>query len=87
MNLYLWEKLAHVSTNYHSKGGLVVVANDEDHAKALIDAYNEASENQGRSRKERVVFEENEWEKHEVFPLASETQPRVIIFPDAGCCQ
>ena len=81
MNLYLWERLAYVSTNYHSEGGLVVIANDEDHAKTLIDAYNEASENLGR-----IVFEENEWERHEIFPLASETQPRVIIFPDAGCC-
>jgi hypothetical protein len=76
MKLFLFKRIERVSDSYHSEGGLVIVANDLEHAESLI-ADNEFIEPTGM-----------EWAEAKVFELAQgeDYQPAVFVFPDAGCC-
>jgi hypothetical protein len=75
MKLFLFERIEHASTNYHKEGGAVVIASDESTARALI-----------ASGDGEVIISDEEWSKAIVFELVGEHEPRVIAFPDAGCC-
>lgn len=74
MVLYLFEQVEHVSDNYHDNGGLVIVANDLEHANDLI------------SGDEYIKPSPEEWKKAIVYELAGTHEPKVFVFPDAGCC-
>jgi hypothetical protein len=85
VNLYLWEHIERVSSNYHDSGGLVVIARDADDAKAQIVAFNASREYADPEHPEIVVTDE-EWNTARVFKLSGEHAPGVVQFPDAGCC-
>jgi len=72
VKLFLWERLADVSSNWHTGGGLVVVAKDLDAAIALArqDEYIKVTQ------EDKPDFECN----------TDATEEKVFVFPDAGCC-
>lgn len=76
MKMYVFERVDKVSEMYHPEGGLMVVAKDRDHAKSLIEAEPE------------VEVTEVEWKDVTEYYLDDfyRYEPRVIAFPDAGCC-
>lgn len=72
MNLYIWDYMNAVTRNYHDGGGVLIVSH---HSNA------------------RTAWEENfpdyegdyEEPNHTIVTVGSEA-PRLIIFPDGGCC-
>lgn len=76
MRLFLFERVEQVSENYHPGGGLVIVANSEEHARSLI--ADSAS----------IKPTDEEWAKVRIYFLDDTfgNAPHVYVFPDAGCC-
>lgn len=76
MKIFIWKRLGKVSPSYHCEGGAIVIAEDHFHAKELIDEH------------EHLKVEEDDWNEGVVveYELFDNPEPRVIIFPDAGCC-
>jgi hypothetical protein len=73
MNVYIWEMADEVSGNYHSGGGLLVVATSEFRARELANSTGNIK--LGEDEKVDVVI-----------PSFETEEERVIVFPDAGCC-
>ncbi len=74
MKIFIWEYAGKVSNNYHSGGGLVVIANDIAEANELINADG------------NIDLTNSEFTNRLEFEVISETTSKVIVFPDAGCC-
>lgn len=73
MKVFVWNYISELTINYHSDGGLVVVA------ESLSDAI-KAAEKLG------VVFGVDEREPTNTYETGSQHEPEVFIFPNAGCC-
>lgn len=90
MNVYIWENTAPVSDSWHNNGGLLVIADSLDEARIL------AGDHIGKFLSQRKLEElvTAEWLTAEAdhvlesVPQLSfnEEVPKVIVFPDAGCC-
>jgi len=74
MKIYIFNEIEQVSCNYHSNGGLVIIAKDIEHAKEVISVDSD------------VQPTENEWKSVEVYDLAENVEPKFWVMPDAGCC-
>lgn len=76
MKAFVFEYLEYVSDNYHTGGGLFIVAKDKSRAKELI------------SENEAISISDKEWEEVLTYDLDTThtSSERVIVFPDAGCC-
>lgn len=74
MKVFVWSRIEQATDNYHSEGGVVVFAESEQQARELANAV------------EGCFIEADELpdEVRELF--CDSTDPRVFIFPDAGCC-
>lgn len=72
MKVFVWEELDNVSPNYHSEGGLLVVAESLSAAIFLAES------------KDFVVV--GETEPNHVYETTDDVEPRVLVFPNAGCC-
>ena len=72
--IYVFDSVSELTDNWHSEGGLVVVAENRKHAKELI-------EQDGGCH-----VAEDEWDYVTAYKLASKRKPCVYVFPDAGCC-
>lgn len=74
MKIYIFEQIDQVSGNYHSGGGLVIIAKDIEHAKEIILVDKE------------IQPTDEEWAKVESYDLAENVEPKFWTMPDAGCC-
>jgi len=74
MKVFIFEVIDKVSGSYHEGGGLVIVANDIEHAKELISADSQ------------IAVTEEEWSKVEYYELTEKVEPKFWTMPDAGCC-
>lgn len=74
MKMYVFEYIDQVSPNYHTEGGLMVVAKDKDQVIKLIEAEGD------------IEITSDEWEKVIIYELKNNEEPKVFVFPDAGCC-
>lgn len=73
MNIYIFEGIQNLTNNYHSGGGLVVIADSIESALGL-------------AQSEDVQFTGEEIESVQIYSLKGKAEPKVFIFPDAGCC-
>lgn len=74
MKMFVFKRIEQVSSNLHPEGGLMVVARDKDHVEYLLEV------------EKYIELSDGDWEKVIIFELKNDEEPRVIIFPDAGCC-
>lgn len=74
MNIYIFEGVDHVSSNYHSNGGLVVIARDVDHVLELI------------ATDDAIILTADDIARCKVYPLEGDHTAQIFVFPDAGCC-
>jgi len=74
MKIFIFENLNQVSERYHPEGGLAVIAKDKDQVYQLI-----ASD-------KCIEVTDDEWQKVWIYDLAGDVEPRIFVFPDAGCC-
>lgn len=70
MKIFIFEYVENLTTNYHSGGGLAVVAAD----RAAVERIATAS---------GLVLD---WEEVVEYDLREVVEERMFIFPDAGCC-
>lgn len=68
--IWIFEDLDQVSGNYHSGGGLVIVAKNIEMAKLLVSQDND--------------IEILDWDKSKVGDTTLDKA--IYVFPDAGCC-
>lgn len=73
MKIFIWERVDRATNNFHSAGGVMVVAENIEHAMKL-------AEGQG------VTFSSKYDSPYIEYELQGDNEPNVIIFPDAGCC-
>jgi predicted RNase H-like HicB family nuclease len=75
MKVFVWERVDWATTHFHDEGGVIVFAESLEDARALVRADASIPSKCG---------------VHTVAPTLTvaceETTPRVIVFPDAGCC-
>jgi hypothetical protein len=75
MIVYIFEHVSQLTEHWHCYGGLVVIAENDAHARELIAID---------APKARLT--EEEWSQVVRLELAADTEPQVFVFPDAGCC-
>lgn len=74
MRMFVFEYINQVSSNYHQEGGLMVIAKDREQVEELIKTEGSIS------------ITDSEWEEVIIYELKNDEQPKVFVFPDAGCC-
>jgi hypothetical protein len=74
MKIFIFQRLDKVSYNYHEEGGLVVVAENAEQVKELIE------------KEGNIEITDKEWKDVITYELMDNEKPRVFVFPDAGCC-
>jgi hypothetical protein len=79
MNVYVWQRVGAVSSNWHSSGGLLVVAPGLTQARERIAAA-ELCDDEGRPCEALAVDPDH------ALPTADDTPEMLLVFPDAGCC-
>lgn len=73
MKCFIWRYVGKCSDSYHESGGVVVVAVDEQAARALANSVEGCD----------IKTEEA---PDCVLDVLGDVEPRVFIMPDAGCC-
>jgi hypothetical protein len=74
MKIFIFESVGKCSDNYHTEGGVVVIAKDKRAAKKLL------------KKDPAIDIEEHEWDDVKSYELANEEKERIWVMPDAGCC-
>lgn len=73
MRVYVLHRIEKASDRYHEEGGVVVVAQDEQSARALATAAG-------------CKPTDSEWAEAVVYEVAGDVAPTIYVFPDSGCC-
>lgn len=86
MRLFVFRRVASVSSHYHPEGGLVVVAEDIEHVRLLCAAH--GSINLAYDMFTSAYDAEHPEREAEpiVYELAGDPEPTVFTFIDTGCC-
>jgi hypothetical protein len=74
MYIFIFEFVCDLTSSYHSGGGLVVIARDEDHVKELV------------ATDRSIKLASDEWASVVKHRLSGKVEPTMYVFPDAGCC-
>ena len=74
MKIFIFKEICKLTCRYHSERGLVIIANNKEHAKEILNTIDE------------VHMDDNEWLNVEVFDLKNEESPKYWIMPNSGCC-
>ena len=85
MQIYIIQRVNHLTDSYHNEGGLAIVANDRDHAGQLFAEYAKRVED-SNNWSDEIYVTDAEWQTAKVYELAQDAEPAVFVFPDAGCC-
>lgn len=82
MNVYIWVSINNVSDSYHDDGGLLVVAESLESARAMLA---DSSRGDKYLRALPPECDALKVEPEYIWPLASAVEPVIIVFPNAGC--
>lgn len=74
MNIFIFQNIDQVSGHFHTGGSLAVIAKDKEHVEELI------------LEEEHIEITDNDWDRVITYELKNEEEPRIFVFPDAGCC-
>jgi hypothetical protein len=89
MKLYIWEDVSHVSSSWHDEGGVVVIAEDLDAARSKVRDYcAQFLPEEGEERGVLLATVDADLAKDPGAALVVDpaTEPRLWVFPNAGCC-
>ena len=75
MKLFIWRNLRQVTDRYHDDGGVVVVAETLQAARALIPRVVRDGDTEMAIGAPDAEYE-----------LRGSDTPRAFVFPDSGCC-
>lgn len=83
MKIFIWERVNMMSDNYHSEGGVVVVAENLKRAREIArEHFDPEKEHEILTDYDTTVFNT---EPHKTFKVNCEEE-YYCDFPDAGCC-
>lgn len=75
MFAFIFERIDQLTDRYHPEGGLMVIARSKEHVIQIL------------SGDDSTVLTEEDWNNVLVYELRdSSLTPKVIKFPDSGCC-
>jgi hypothetical protein len=74
MQLFIWNNVDHASDRYHDDGGVIVIAETLEHARAMLDGYGD------REAPCEAMTKEPDLVRECVGP------EYIAIHPNAGCC-
>lgn len=80
MNIYIWKDVAHLTTSWHSGGGLVVAHESLEAARALM------REGARLPAECSALVDAPSSTFFAVMLANTPLQPAFWVFPDAGCC-
>ena len=84
--IFIFQNAKRVSEKYHDGGSFAVVAQGIEQVKELIADYN-IKNKWGDLADDVIQLSKEDWEKYLVYELKHELyKPRVLVFPNAGCC-
>ena len=95
MNVYIWQRVDHLTHNYHDEGGIVVIAHSLDRAKEIVQGIRTKvlfdSNSHGECTPEELPYPTMRYElvadrMEGAEGLKFEQPESFIIFPDSGCC-
>ena len=92
MKIFIWQYISNISTSYHDNGGVAIIASDIDAARALFLANGSFRKESSWSVAEPDAEYNPENKDGDIrlvepdFSADIDADPRVFIFPDAGCC-
>lgn len=86
--MYIFRNPERVSDSYHDGGSVAVVASTGLHVQELIKEHNDSNEYGYRNARPRTIISDEDWANAELYMLHDDFdyEPKVMIFPDAGCC-
>ena len=85
MNIYVWEYVPKVTSNYHDGGGGLIVAKSLDDAQDVWGAYTARLEEEEGSEAPSA-YALKEYAPDHSWPTADAAKPKVLVFEDSGCC-
>lgn len=74
MQLFIWNRVDHATDNYHNEGGVVVIADTLERARAMLDGHGDRSAPCGAMTADPDVTRECAGPEY------------IAIHADAGCC-
>jgi hypothetical protein len=74
MKMFIFEGVSELTYNYHSEGGLVVVAENEEQVNEIV------------KEDEYIKLTPEDWKNVITYEIAGNVEPKYYVFPDAGCC-
>lgn len=77
MNIYIWERIDHLTTAYHTEGGLIIITNRDP--QTVWNEEANPAEYYGPNPNLQLPTPDI------TAPINTSTE-RVILFPDSGCC-
>lgn len=83
-HIFIFREVEKLTSNYHERGGLVVIAKDLEAAINLAQRWLEPTF--WRDETPHIKLSEEEIAAVISFELAKPQSPWVYVFPNAGCC-
>ena len=77
--MFVWQFVDNITEEWHRGGGVLVIAENEGRARAMIATASE----EGHAREGGPDYM---GESPKVYLLADDWGETITIFPDAGCC-
>lgn len=74
MKLFIWSNVDRLTDSYHQEGGVAIAAPTLELARCMLLNPN-AEPCEALTKEPDAVYE-----------LAGEPEPRMFVFPNAGCC-
>lgn len=82
MKIFIFESVGQLTPNYHSGGALIIIA--ETLEKSLLMAKEYRTKYSFETHD--INLTEEEINNVKTFELKKDTEEKIFIFPDSGCC-
>lgn len=87
MKVIILKDVVQLTANYHSGGGLVIIAKDLERAKEMFPERELPEYRWGAGYGDFVMPTEKEWEEAIIYDLKDDNAEETFyVFQDAGCC-
>lgn len=75
MQLFVWQDVSDLTSNYHDNGGVLAIADSLERARQIILEFPDVGS------KCEVMLQDPDFTA-----FVTDSEEKVMVFPDAGCC-
>lgn len=75
MQLFVWQDVSDLTSNYHDNGGVLAIADSLERARQIILEFPDVGSKCG------VLKQDPDFTA-----FVTDSEEKVMVFPDAGCC-